>query len=122
MNIVEGKRTVKQSLSPEELEFIEVYRRASPEAQRIVRIALEPYKRRYEGKLIQMSINTSKPVHERLSEARQRKGLSVLQVAYACGITEKSITDYEAGESIPRDEIKIALAKLYGVPVLDLFF
>ncbi len=122
MNIVEGKRSVKPTLSPEELEFIEVYRRASPEAQRIVRIALEPYKHHYEGKLIQMSINTSKAVPERLSEARQRKGLSVLQVAEACGITEKAVADYEAGERVPRDEIKIALAKLYGVPVLDLFF
>lgn len=122
MNIVEGKRTVKPSLSPEELEFIEVYRRASSEAKRIVGIALEPYKYHFEGKIVKMSTDNSRSVSERLSEARQRKGLSVLQVADACGITEKSITDYEAGESIPRDEIKIALAKLYGVPVLDLFF
>lgn len=43
-------------------------------------------------------------------------------VANANNLSVSAIGMYERGERIPRDEIKIRLAKYYGVPVQDIFF
>lgn len=43
-------------------------------------------------------------------------------VAKANNLSVSAIGMYERGERIPRDEIKIRLAKYYGVPVQDIFF
>ena len=44
------------------------------------------------------------------------------QVAKANDISISAIGMYERGERIPRDEIKIRLAKYYGVSVSEIFF
>lgn len=44
------------------------------------------------------------------------------EVAKELGISLSAITMYETGERIPRDDIKVKLAKLYGVSVESLFF
>lgn len=44
------------------------------------------------------------------------------EVADAIGVTDMAISLYEAGERVPRDEIKVALAKFYGVTVESIFF
>lgn len=36
------------------------------------------------------------------------------EVANAVNITEKTLSDYEAGARMPRDEVKIRLANYYG--------
>ena len=61
-------------------------------------------------------------VATRLKEARCRKGCSVEEVAKACGISVSAVQMYECGQRVPRDSIKIAMAKFYGVRVQDLFF
>lgn len=43
-------------------------------------------------------------------------------VANACGISVSALTMYEVGERVPRDEIKVKLAKLYGTTVEKIFF
>lgn len=43
-------------------------------------------------------------------------------VAKALGISVAAIGMYERGERTPRDSIKIALAKYYGVTVQSIFF
>ena len=43
-------------------------------------------------------------------------------VANAVGISRSALVMYERGERIPRDEIKIKLAKFFGVTIADLFF
>lgn len=44
------------------------------------------------------------------------------EVARAVGASERAIESYERGERVPRDEMKIKLARLYGVSIGDIFF
>lgn len=44
------------------------------------------------------------------------------EVSKACGISTSALAMYEQGERIPRDNIKIKLARFYGVGVEFLFF
>ena len=44
------------------------------------------------------------------------------KVAEAVGVTVSAISMYENGERIPRDEVKIRLAKYYKRSVQELFF
>lgn len=65
----------------------------------------------------------SLPVRDRLKAAREARGLTVEEVAAACGIcTADAIRSYEAGQIVPRDSVKIALADFYRVYLPDLFF
>ena len=43
-------------------------------------------------------------------------------VATACDITVSALSMYENGQRVPRDEVKVKLAKLYGKSVEELFF
>lgn len=63
-----------------------------------------------------------KTVAERLKEARAKKGLSVKQVAEACGISVSAVQMYECGERTPRDDVKVKLSELLDERVQDLFF
>jgi len=51
-----------------------------------------------------------------------RGNLARKTVADICGISVSALAMYENGERIPRDEVKIKLAKLYGKTVGSLFF
>ena len=42
-------------------------------------------------------------------------------VAKACAISTSALAMYENGQRIPRDEIKMKLAKFYGKPI-NIFF
>lgn len=61
-------------------------------------------------------------IAQRLKDARDKKGCSVEEVAKACDITPSAVQNYECGIRVPRDSVKIALAKFYGVSVQKLFF
>ena len=43
-------------------------------------------------------------------------------VAAAVGISVSALTAYENGTRVPRDDIKCALARYYGLSVGELFF
>ena len=43
-------------------------------------------------------------------------------VAMACGISVSALAMYEQGERIPRDDIKIRIAKYYNRTVESIFF
>lgn len=62
----------------------------------------------------------SKLIGQRLSELRKDKPRE--DVAAALGVTVSALGMYERGERVPRDEIKVKIAKYYGVSVQDLFF
>lgn len=47
---------------------------------------------------------------------------SQAEVAEAVGVGPSAISQYERGERIPTDEIKIALANYYGMTVQELFY
>lgn len=51
-----------------------------------------------------------------------RGNKSLKEVAEANGISISALSMYEAGNRIPRDEIKVRLAKYYGTTVEDIFF
>lgn len=56
----------------------------------------------------------------RLIELRGNR--TIKEVADANGISVSALAMYEAAKRIPRDEIKLKLAKYYGVDVAALFF
>lgn len=60
------------------------------------------------------------PVSTRLRLARG--DMSREDVALACDISVSALSMYENGQRVPRDEIKVKLAKLYGKSVEELFF
>lgn len=43
-------------------------------------------------------------------------------VAEAIGVSRSALVMYETGKRVPRDEIKIRLAKYYGVSIQSLFY
>ncbi len=59
-------------------------------------------------------------IGKKLTKLRGDK--SQLTVAIAVGVTTAALSMYETGSRIPRDEVKIALAKYYGTTVQELFY
>lgn len=53
---------------------------------------------------------------------RLRGNRSQAEVAEACDISVSAVSMYERGERVPRDEIKIKLARFYGVTVDSIFY
>lgn len=65
-------------------------------------------------------ILNKKIIAERLIKLRGEKSRKL--VANACGISISALAMYEQGERIPRDDIKIRLAKFYESTVESIFF
>ena len=61
-----------------------------------------------------------KRIGEKLKKLRGEQNL--VTVARAVGISPSAISMYENGERIPRDNVKVKLAKYYGVSVASIFF
>lgn len=59
-------------------------------------------------------------ISEKLRELRGSKSLAT--VASEIGVTTSALSNYEQGLRIPRDEVKLAIAKYYGVTVDSIFF
>ena len=47
---------------------------------------------------------------------------SLIEVAKAVGVGQSAMSMYEAGERVPRDAVKVKLAKFFGVTVESIFF
>lgn len=60
-------------------------------------------------------------IGRKLRNTRETLKLSVQEVAREAGVSESAIYMYEQGERLPRDEVKLKLAKIYKMP-LDFFF
>lgn len=60
------------------------------------------------------------PYNKQLKLLRGSK--SQQQIANEIGITKSSWAMYERGERIPRDEVKIRIAKFFGKTVEEIFF
>jgi len=59
-------------------------------------------------------------IAKRLVELRGER--TQKEVAEALGISISALSMYEVGQRIPRDEIKIRIAKYYEKSVQDIFF
>lgn len=57
---------------------------------------------------------------EKLKNARGEKTRE--EVAKSIGVTVSALSMYERGERVPRDEVKVKLARLYNKTVQELFF
>lgn len=64
----------------------------------------------------------AKVVGQRLFSLRASAGKTGEEVSNACGISRSALTMYENGKRIPRDEIKIKLARYFGVSIEEIFF
>ena len=64
----------------------------------------------------------SKAIGERIKSLRKKNYMTQSQLADIIGIRQSTIAMYESGERIPRDEIKILLAKALGRSVNFIFF
>lgn len=60
------------------------------------------------------------PYNETLKALRGDKSQET--IAAEIGITKSSWAMYERGERVPRDEVKIKIAKYFGKTVEELFF
>nr|DAO45679.1 MAG TPA: helix-turn-helix domain protein [Caudoviricetes sp.] len=63
-----------------------------------------------------------KVIAKKLIELRQKKQKTQQEVANAVGISVSAIAMYEAGDRVPRDEVKLALAQYYKTSVGHIFF
>lgn len=72
--------------------------------------------------MLQMEVMLLMTVGEKLKNIREDKGLSVDDVAQDLDLTRQAIYNYEANIRMPRDEIKIKLAKYYKRSVEEIFF
>ena len=61
-----------------------------------------------------------KTIGKKLKKLRGEK--TVKEVAEALGVTRQSIWNYENDIRVPRDEMKIKIAKLYNSSVQEIFF
>ena len=59
---------------------------------------------------------------QKLKELRHKKGETLVEVATAVGVTPSAICQYETGQRVPGDKVKMALAKHYNRSVQFLFF
>lgn len=59
-------------------------------------------------------------VGNRLRELRGKR--TAAEIAEMVGVSTSAMLMYENGERVPRDEIKVRIAKLHGVTVGSLFF
>lgn len=61
-------------------------------------------------------------VGEKLRELRRAKGKTQTEVAKAVGVCQSSYAFYENGERMPRDKVKIKIARYFGKTVNSIFF
>ena len=61
-------------------------------------------------------------VGKQLRELRCTKGKTQAEVAEAIGVCTSAYAMYERGERVPRDKVKIDIARYYGKSVNSIFF
>lgn len=64
----------------------------------------------------------SKIIGKRLLILRKKSNMSRTEVAKLCAISKSAISMYEIGKRIPKDDIKIRLAKCYNTTVEKIFY
>lgn len=61
-------------------------------------------------------------VVDRLIDLRREYGERQADVAEAIGVSISAVGNYESGQRIPTDDVKMKYAKHYGVSVSDIFY
>lgn len=60
------------------------------------------------------------PIGKAISELRQKKDLTVAELADEFGVAERVVADWESGRAVPDAEQLFTMAELFGVTVEDL--
>lgn len=61
-------------------------------------------------------------VGKRLKEYRERRNMTVSDCCISCGVSESAWRMYEAGERMPRDDIKREIARMFNRTVQFIFY
>lgn len=61
-------------------------------------------------------------IGQRIKSLREKLNISRDDFCNKAGITLSSLSMYENGQRIPRDEVKVRIARLLGVSIESLFF
>lgn len=64
----------------------------------------------------------NKTYSSKLIELRKKKGVSRAKLANELGISRSAVAMYERGERVPKDDIKIKLAKFYNKSIAFIFY
>lgn len=64
----------------------------------------------------------SDSIGKRLRNLRYRKGVSLTQAASDIGISKSALSMYENDERVPRDGVKVCIARYYGVSIESTFY
>lgn len=64
----------------------------------------------------------SKVIGKRIKKLRESMNISQEHLAKQLNVSPSTISMYEIGERIPRDETKIKIADMFGVSVSSIFF
>ncbi len=67
-----------------------------------------------------VALDIKERMAKRLRDLRGDKDAD--EVAKACGISRSALGMYEIGARIPRDEVKVKLARFYNTSVQEIFF
>lgn len=63
-----------------------------------------------------------KEIGSRIKKLRTDSNLTMKQLAKKIGISESTVCCYEYNKRIPKDDIKVKLAKFFNVTVEELFY
>lgn len=61
-------------------------------------------------------------IGERIKDLREKCGFSSEKFCDIVGISRSALSMYETGQRVPRDEIKLKIARCLGVSIETLFF
>lgn len=61
-------------------------------------------------------------IANRIKSLRKEKGMTQYELAHKIGVSVSTITMYENGERIPRDDIKVKLSEALNESIQHIFF
>ena len=64
----------------------------------------------------------SKTIGKRIKKLREKKKISQESLAKSINVSPSTVSMYENGERIPRDETKIKIARVFDVTINSIFF
>lgn len=64
----------------------------------------------------------AKTIGKKIKELRESKGLTQEAFCESVGITQSALSNYENGLRIPRDEVKLRIARCFDTSIEAIFY
>jgi len=61
-------------------------------------------------------------IGQKIKELRNASNMSAEELARKIGTSSSAVNMYECGQRLPRDEVKIKIAELFGMKVETIFY